>query len=327
MDDGFSPGADEILRYHTRIERLSLATARKLEKDLAAVIRELDAQLKEIDALDDSRKAVRLRNLRENISNYREGLRASIIGVVDEAINVTIETTGPSLLAAGFVSSAPPVELLSRIGEKSFDGRTWQRWGAKLSEDLLERVESDLRRGFAAGEAIPKTRKRIQQSLGLSKAAAQRLAITSINDIANTARVEMVQQTASDVVTGWRFVATLDGRTSLICSGLDGRIFKISDPNLPRPPRHPNCRSILIPQTKASDSGNSQRASKDGPVSSRLDFEEWLKRQPTDFQQEYLGPKRFSAFRKGLPLGKMATADRPISVAELRRMYPQEFAA
>lgn len=327
MADGFSPGADAVLRYATRIERLSLATARKLEDDLAAVVMEFDERLKAIDAADDSRSAIRLRSLRENVANYRESLRSSVVGSVDEAINVTIETTAPALAEAGFISSVPPVQLLSRIGEKSFDGRTWQRWGVKLADDMLDRVESDLRRGFAASEPITETRKRLQKSLNLSKTAAQRLATTAMNDISNASRIEVVQQLAADVVRGWRFVSVLDGRTSKICAGLDGRIFQLKDPNLPRPPRHPYCRSQLVPETAASAAGNPQRASKDGPVSSRLDFEGWLKRQPDGFQREYLGPERYGAFERGLPLGNMATADRPLSVAELRRMYPSKFAA
>lgn len=42
------------------------------------------------------------------------------------------------------------------------------------------------------------------------------------------------------------FSATLDDRTSKVCSGLDGKVFKYDDPNKPVTPLHPNCRSTLI---------------------------------------------------------------------------------
>lgn len=42
------------------------------------------------------------------------------------------------------------------------------------------------------------------------------------------------------------FSATLDDKTSEICSGLDGELFKYDDPNKPICPLHPNCRSTLI---------------------------------------------------------------------------------
>ncbi|MBS5937753.1 minor capsid protein [Clostridium sp.] len=42
------------------------------------------------------------------------------------------------------------------------------------------------------------------------------------------------------------FSATLDDRTSEICSGLDGQVFRYDDTNKPVCPLHPNCRSTLI---------------------------------------------------------------------------------
>ncbi len=48
---------------------------------------------------------------------------------------------------------------------------------------------------------------------------------------------------------GVRYSAILDGRTTEVCRLLDGRIFKLGDPDLPGlcPPNHYNCRSILVP--------------------------------------------------------------------------------
>jgi SPP1 gp7 family putative phage head morphogenesis protein len=43
------------------------------------------------------------------------------------------------------------------------------------------------------------------------------------------------------------FSAIMDGRTSKICRGLNGKIYDINNPAIPIPPLHPRCRSRLVP--------------------------------------------------------------------------------
>jgi SPP1 gp7 family putative phage head morphogenesis protein len=43
----------------------------------------------------------------------------------------------------------------------------------------------------------------------------------------------------------YRYVATLDSRTSSICAALDGREFEYGKG--PMPPQHFNCRSTTVP--------------------------------------------------------------------------------
>lgn len=52
-------------------------------------------------------------------------------------------------------------------------------------------------------------------------------------------------------MTGMEYSAILDSRTTEICAFLDGRVFKMSDPELSRlsPANHHNCRSVLVPVT------------------------------------------------------------------------------
>jgi SPP1 gp7 family putative phage head morphogenesis protein len=50
---------------------------------------------------------------------------------------------------------------------------------------------------------------------------------------------------------GMEYSAIIDARTTDVCLKLDGRVFKMSDPQLDnlRPPNHFMCRSILVPVT------------------------------------------------------------------------------
>ena len=64
----------------------------------------------------------------------------------------------------------------------------------------------------------------------------------------------------ADLMTGMEYSAILDSRTTEVCRHLDGRIFKIGDPNLDRltPPNHFMCRSILVPITIADEPEESE---------------------------------------------------------------------
>ena len=49
----------------------------------------------------------------------------------------------------------------------------------------------------------------------------------------------------------WRFIATLDGRTTLTCAGLHGNVYPVGKG--PRPPRHIGCRSCSVPVLREID--------------------------------------------------------------------------
>lgn len=62
-------------------------------------------------------------------------------------------------------------------------------------------------------------------------------------------------------VRGWISVAVLDSRTSAICAGLHNKFYSVKEfksrsdvPN--KPPRHPNCRSILVTVWTGTDIRN-----------------------------------------------------------------------
>ena len=252
-------------------------------------------------------------------------------------------------------------------------GRSWRQWGEGLADDTVNRIESELRQSVTLGEGIPDTAKRLRTVASLSRQSSVKLARTAINATANRARVQAIEEGFGSVVAGWQFTATLDGRTSSICAGLDGTRYRKGDPSIPYPPRHPNCRSVMVPLTDLEEplegerpfvqstedrkgrerqfraearervgqdqwSGLSEKERRDeirvqrerfnrnkvGQVPARTTFEDWFKRQPESFQRERLGPTRFAAFKRGLPITSLANADRPLTVAELRNLYPSE---
>ena len=78
-----------------------------------------------------------------------------------------------------------------------------------------------------------------------ASAAVERYARTKFTEVMNKGRLAFFQSTG--VVGAYQYSAVLDDRTSDICAGLHGKIFKAGSE--PVPPMHFNCRSVLVPLT------------------------------------------------------------------------------
>jgi len=111
---------------------------------------------------------------------------------------------------------------------------------------------------------------------------------TSVNQVANKASQETYK--ANDSVTKkYRYIATIDSRTTMLCASKDDKLFDYNDG--PMPPLHFNCRSTTVPVIDwdglnkeygivAPDDiegvGKSKRASIDGPIPAGTSYGDWL---------------------------------------------------
>ncbi len=78
-----------------------------------------------------------------------------------------------------------------------------------------------------------------------SATALERYARTKFTEVMNKGRLDYFKSTG--VIGAYQYSAVLDDRTSDICAGLHGKIFKAGSE--PCPPMHFNCRSVLVPIT------------------------------------------------------------------------------
>jgi SPP1 gp7 family putative phage head morphogenesis protein len=187
-----------------------------------------------------------------------------------------------------------------------------------VAVDQAERFSQVVRQGLLTGETTPSIAKRLIGSLqfgeeaktvrqlvaagGQATAVADNQIITlvrtSINQVANTAS-QQVYEANQDITKKYRYVATLDTRTSSICRALDGREFEYGKG--PMPPQHFNCRSTTVPIIDPDilpPSTTATRASKDGQVPINQSYGEWLAKQPRSVQAEALGPGKVAYFNK-----------------------------
>lgn len=77
---------------------------------------------------------------------------------------------------------------------------------------------------------------------------ASRLIRTEVNYFSNQGFLEGYKAAG---ITRYRFMATLDLRTSAVCRQLDGKTFLVEEaqPGKNVPPMHPFCRSVTVPAT------------------------------------------------------------------------------
>lgn len=231
---------------------------------------------------------------------------------------VTVDLAGVSSVALGEAVTKAPMTLIS--GQKTihttFAG-IFDTFAVGVSREVMTSVQSGITAGATNAEI---TRDVIGLVNTRTRAQAEAVVRTAASTTGSVARAEVYRQNA-DVLKGEEFSAVLDGRTTITCASLDGKIYQVGEG--PQPPLHYNCRSVRVPVVDdrfAALREGATRASKDGPVSSQTTYNSWLKKQPDAFQNEVLGPDRAQMFRSGgLSLDKFTDdAGKVYTLDELR---------
>jgi len=241
-----------------------------------------------------------------NVVALSDDLFKSVYGA--EALAQQAGTGTFSLTAAkGATITLPNGEVIS----KAFRG---------IAVDQAERFSQVVRQGLLTGEPTPAIAKRLIGSLqfgeegktvrqlvaagGQATAVADNQVValvrTSINQVANTAS-QQVYEANPDITSKYRYVATLDTRTSAICRALDGKQFEYGKG--PTPPQHFNCRSTTVPVIDYEGLGftpppEGTRASAGGQVPADTTYGEWLAKQPLAVKAKALGAGKVAYFDK-----------------------------
>lgn len=86
-----------------------------------------------------------------------------------------------------------------------------------------------------------------------------------------------------------------------------------------------NCRGLYVPLIKGIDNEEGERASVDGPVSAKMSYEDWLKRQSDDVQKDVLGPSRYRLYKNGASLGSFVTDGRTLTLEQWKSVDGNAF--
>ncbi|RKI09803.1 hypothetical protein D7Y15_23170 [Corallococcus sp. AB030] len=386
------PTANEEL-----LER-SVAHAVQLERYKAGVARRVVGLLNDTEERLTEQLAARLQAI-EDAGGYDAGRETTerIAGLLSEvrtlragayaAISSTLQEEAASFAAyearwqAALLEetlivdvsiAAPTAEVLeAAVFSRPFNGAVLESWVKGIAEADLVRIDRAVQAGVVEGRTTSQIVRDIMGTrsasysdgvLEVTRRGADAMVRTSLNHVATQAREEVYRANA-DLVTAVRLVATLDGRTTLLCMSLDGKEFPVREGK--RPPFHPRCRTTTIPvidgvrlvgdrptvrdtrdrrnreidfraEAKAGEAWKDMTEKERGAAVKRirerwakenigsapkgLSYEDWLRRQPTSFQDEVLGPARGRLFRDGgLRLGSFTDASgKTLTLDELR---------
>ena len=288
--------------------------------------------------------------LRSNINTVEISPQFAQSVVTTDPTQLNVVTLSDDLFAA--VNGAPQTFSLTAAQGATItlpNGEVVSKAFRGIATSQAEQFSQVVRNGLLTGETTQSIAKRLIGSLQFGQEAKtvgqiaaaggqltqvadnqiMALVRTSINQVANAAS-QQVYEANQDITQKYRYVATLDTRTSAICRALDGREFEYGKG--PLPPQHFNCRSTTVPVIDPNilpPSTTATRASEDGQVPINETYGQWLAKQPRATQADALGPGKVAYFNrlanKYGPTDAMAKLVRDdgseLTLAQLRSRY------
>jgi len=239
-----------------------------------------------------------------------------------ESAATAVAVTAPALaiLQAAMLLRRMPLEP-----DRSYTiNEALQEYSGRKSRQIVQTI----RDGVTLGQTSQEITSNINNLTKLQQRQAATLARTVTNYASVQAR-EVVMRENPDITNSYRWIATLDGRTSLICASRDQQVFKESNES-PKPPAHFNCRSTIAPILEEDSPDQFRAALGDSgaqQVSKSTRYETWLRRQSRAFQTEVLGVTRAKLFREGrISIGRFVDAQgATLTLDQLRKLEPMVF--
>lgn len=249
---------DNILNYNEALKLLKGDDYKVWKKDLHDYIKEyknllktapLDAQklYLEIETLSAKSRISHLDSLKAQIDMEFTKL---IFGVEDSSKNALNSVYRDTFLEVTKDLGINPI--VSRDKIKTVLDKPWS--GANFSErlwtntdKLAQTVKQEIVNGMIQGINLKTMTKRVSERFETAKKNdVERLLRTEVNYVLNQATLDGYKEAG---IEKYKFSATLDSRTSQICSELHGEVFSIKSVavGLNYPPMHPRCRSTTIP--------------------------------------------------------------------------------
>lgn len=343
---------EQTTRHSVFLERLKSGEVKRFEPFLKEMDASLRERLSRVDLTDFQRGRLNaLVNevqslLSEIMGRYENALTQSLMEISEyesgfEARSLEKVLTGSyevAIPAAEQIRAAVlsvPLSVRGSDGGKLLDSfiKDWSR-----SEVVA--ISNKVRQGFFEGQTTQEVIRAIRGTkvrrfndglLSVTSRHAEAITRTALQHAASVARQE-TWKANEDLVTGYRWVATLDSRTTIQCQSLDGKVFKTGKG--PVPPVHVYCRSSTVAELSSKYAWlneDATRASKDGYVNADLSYYDWLKKQPASFQNETLGASRAKLFREGgLSSEEFARLNlnrnfQPLTLEEMRQKEPLAF--
>lgn len=343
-DEAISHSID-LTRYSNSVIRRIIALLNKTDRDLAnqitAALERLPAESFTVERLDALLQSVRQTNAvaYQQVSQLIETELKDLVQYEAAYQYQLFQSTLPVQVSVAAVNVG---QVYAASLSRPFQGTLLKECLAGLEANKARMVRDAIRIGYVEGQTIQQITQRIMGTRALqytdglmetSRRDAAAMVRTAVSHTANFTRNEFYKQN-NDLVKGIKWISTLDGRTSAVCRARDGEVYPIDSG--PRPPAHWNCRSSTTPVIRSwkelgidlPESAKSTRASMDGQVPEDMTYQDWLRKQPVERQDDILGKAKGQLFRKGgLTLDRFIDRNgRELNLAELRAKNAAAFA-
>ena len=320
LDNKFLPFLEQLKNsVNSRVARTEFQLARQ------------ESLLLELSAIQASVYAEYMNQLQLDLNEFAvsesEWQERSLKTVVN--VDTTVPAAGQVIAAA----TATPMVFPDSNVAKQMDSfiKDW-------SASEIRRVNGIISTGFITGQTQQEIVRSVDQVFDKAVRRNNEAVVrTAVNHMSSVAR-EQTYKDNDHIVIGYRWISTLDSRTTSPCRSLDQQVFKLDDSYQPRPPFHPNCRSTTVPELDGrftiDDAGGERPSIGDEGrkvVGAKTSYYEFLKQQKPAFQNEAIGPARGRLLRNGgltaEEFADLAVDDkfRPLTLEQMAAKNPEAF--
>lgn len=183
----------------------------------------------------------------------------------------------------GFSFSNISQKQISQVLSMNWSGSHYSQRIWKNTQELSETLKQELLVSLLTGRTDRETSEVIMNRCGAGAMQARRLVRTESCFLSGELTARSYEECG---IEKYRYLATLDLRTSKICRELDGKIFSMKDRKAGKnyPPMHPWCRSTTISVIDENELRNMKRRAynpKTGrteTVPANMTYDQWYKK-------------------------------------------------
>lgn len=276
------------------INLLSEADSRDFEKLLEAYKNKTGAQkrevLAELEAPAYKNRMKRLDDIDKSINRLINAVASKERAAIDKTMRKVYESSYHHAVyeaarMSGLDLQTGPIDegALETILKKKWSGQNYSERVWNNTQKVADAIKEELMIGALTGKTEKEMTDSINEQFLSGRNKARRLVRTESSYIHNEAHFQAYKDYG---IEEYRFVATLDLRTSQICRERDGNVYRVNDKKIGvnAPPMHPWCRSTTIMNLDDETMHNLERFARDPVTGERMKvpadetYKEWHKR-------------------------------------------------
>lgn len=276
------------------INLLSEADSKDFEKLLEAYKNKTGAQkreaLAELEAPAYKNRMKRLDDIDKSINRLINAVASKERDAIDKTMRKVYESSYHHAVyeaarMSGLDLQTGPIDegALETILKKKWSGQNYSERVWNNTQKVADAIKEELMIGALTGKTEKEMTDSINEQFLSGRNNARRLVRTESSYIHNEAHFQAYKDYG---IEEYRFVATLDLRTSQICRERDGSVYRVNDKKIGvnAPPMHPWCRSTTIMNLDDETMHNLERFARDPVTGERMKvpadetYKEWYQR-------------------------------------------------